>query len=89
MLLIGMFELPYGYYTLLRIVATGVFIWAGVIANSRNEKILPWLFYLIAILFNPIIKIYLSKDLWAVIDVVSAILLFINRHSIEDVKEGK
>jgi uncharacterized membrane protein YhfC len=55
-LLIGVFPLPYGYYMLLRFIACGVFAWAAYIAFERNEDILPWVFIVLAIIFNPILK---------------------------------
>ena len=75
MLLLAVLPLPYGYYTLLRLVATGVFAWAAVITYEQNDKLLPWFFGLLALLLNPIIKIHLPKELWAVIDIGSAILI--------------
>ncbi|GAG75103.1 unnamed protein product [marine sediment metagenome] len=38
MLLIAVAPLPYGYYTLLRLVVTGVFAWAGYITYKRNNN---------------------------------------------------
>uniref|UniRef100_UPI003B5948A4 DUF6804 family protein n=1 Tax=Shewanella gaetbuli TaxID=220752 RepID=UPI003B5948A4 len=75
MLLVGLLPLPYGYYTLLRLVACGVFAWAAFITYERKEEVLPWLFGLLAIVFNPIIKIHFPKELWAIIDISSGLLL--------------
>lgn len=75
MLFLGAAPLPYGYYMLLRIVSCGFFIWASVIAHETNNQYLPWVFGFLALLFNPIIKIHLPKELWAVIDIGSAILI--------------
>jgi len=83
LLLLGAAPLPYGYYTLLRLVATGVFIWAAIISYQNQYKIIPWVFALLAILFNPIIKIYLPKDVWVFIDIGSAIFLLLCRNKIK------
>jgi hypothetical protein len=75
MLLVGAFPMPYGYYTLLRF---GAFIVFGLLAYdvfSRGGKLLPWVLGFIAILFNPFIKVHLPKELWSVIDVVTAVIL--------------
>ena len=72
LLLIGAAPLPYGYYMLLRIAACGFFIWGAVITHEQNNQYLPWVFVLLALLFNPIIKIHLPKELWAIIDIASA-----------------
>ena len=84
MLLIGVAPLPYGYYTLLRIVATIVFAWAAYITFERDNKTLPWIYALIAILFNPIIKIHLPKELWIFIDIGAGVFLLSTKSRIEE-----
>lgn len=74
-LFLGAAPLPYGYYTILRIMVTGFFIWAAVLTYQQKEQILPWVFVVLAITFNPIIKVYLSKELWAVIDILVGIFV--------------
>lgn len=83
MLFIAAAPLPYGYYTLLRLAATGVFIWAAIIAYDRSHKSLPWVYGVLAVLFNPLIKIHLPKELWAVVDVGSGILLLSTKSVIQ------
>lgn len=77
MLFLGALPLPYGYYMLLRLVACGVFAWAAFITYEKNEEILPWVFGIFAIIFNPIFKIHFPKELWAVIDVCSGVFLLL------------
>ena len=84
MLFIGAAPLPYGYYTLLRLVVTGVFIWAAFVSYERKYDILPWVFGVGAILFNPLIKIHLPKELWMVIDVATGIFLLVVKAKIQD-----
>lgn len=76
--------MPYGYYTLLRIVATVVFVWAGYTAYQRHKNTLPWIFGITAILFNPILKIYLPKEIWAAIDIAAGLLLLATKSSIQE-----
>lgn len=83
MLFIGAAPLPYGYYMLLRLVATGVFIWAALIAYERKNASLPWVYGVLALLFNPLIKIHLPKELWAVVDVSSGVLLLATKSVIQ------
>lgn len=77
LLFLGALPLPYGYYMLLRLVACGVFAWAAFITYERNEEILPWVFGILAMMFNPIFKIHFPKELWAVIDVCSGVFLLL------------
>ena len=80
-LLLGVADFPIGYYTFMRIV---VFIASCMIISinyKTHNKINLWivLFALIAILFNPIIPIYLhDKDIWAILDIVGAIIFIID-----------
>jgi hypothetical protein len=75
MLFIGAAPLPYGYYTLLRFVGCGVFALAAYVSFNRGGKSLPWVFVLFTIVFNPLVKIHLSKGLWALVDVAAGLLL--------------
>lgn len=75
MLFVGAAPLPYGYYMLLRVVASGVFVWAAFVAYERGDKSLPWVYGVIAVLFNPFLKVHLPKELWAVVDVGAGIFL--------------
>ncbi|MFW5700138.1 MAG: DUF6804 family protein [Cyclobacteriaceae bacterium] len=80
LLFLALADLPYGYYTFLRIVIT-----IGACLNiyyeyNKQEKISFWviIFGLIAILFNPLFQIHLyDKELWAIIDAVCAILFIV------------
>jgi hypothetical protein len=75
LLIVGAAPLPYGYYTLLRIVACGVFGYGSYIAFKRRTALLPYLLALLAILFNPLVPIYLSKAIWIYIDISAGIFL--------------
>ncbi|MHB1099269.1 MAG: DUF6804 family protein [Burkholderiales bacterium] len=75
MLFVGAAPLPYGYYMLLRLVACGVFAFAAFVAFDRKCKALPWIYSSMALIFNPIVKIHFPKEMWAVVDVASGVLL--------------
>lgn len=68
---------------LLRLVATGAFSWAAFVAYERKNASLPWVFGILAVLFNPIIKIHLPKELWAIVDISSGILLLATKRTIQ------
>jgi hypothetical protein len=77
-LFIGVFPLPIGYYTLLRLVVTAA---AAYIAydtfQTDKQSGWTWVFGFVAILFNPLIPIYLNKELWMIIDFATAILFIV------------
>lgn len=68
---------PYSYYILLR---WAIFISSMIVAyRFYNSKGTGWAlaFGAVAFLFNPIFPIYLTRQTWAPIDLVSAVLFFI------------
>lgn len=76
LLFLAVAPLPYGYYMLLRLVACGVFAYAAFIAFERKSRALPWVYGFMALVFNPIIKIYFPKEIWAFVDIAAGVLLF-------------
>lgn len=86
LLLIGLADLPTGYYTLVRIVVCLVSALSCYLSYKSDEKIgiATVTFAVLAILFNPIIPIYLQdKGMWTVIDIVAAVLLGIRYYTLE------
>ncbi|MBA7475937.1 hypothetical protein ES705_08742 [subsurface metagenome] len=69
---------PYSYYIILRIITCGVSL-CGIWYAYRVRKFLwLWVFSAIAVLFNPIIPIYLKKDVWIGIDLAVIIVFLIS-----------
>ena len=71
--LLCLIDMPYGFYQLIRFIAL---IGFGVLAyqSYQKEKQTEFVIYLIlAVLFQPIFKIYLGRTIWNIIDVVVAI----------------
>jgi hypothetical protein len=74
MLLVAVAPLPYGYYQALRWVVCGIAIYIAVSAYRWDRKWATWTFSAVAVLFNPISPIYLSREVWLPIDVVGSLL---------------
>ena len=75
LLLLCLAPMPYGYFQLVRFVATVAF---GLMAYRyfTNEKtVAAWIFSALALLFQPIYKIALGRVMWNVVDVLVAVLL--------------
>ena len=74
-LLLCLVPMPYGYYMLFRIVATILFvIFARQYYLAKKEE-LAITFGVLALIFQPLIKISLGRGVWNMVDVVVAILL--------------
>lgn len=77
MLLLGLAAMPYGYYTLLRLV---VFLTAGVGAYlAYTTARTGWTVALgiVALIYNPLFRVYLSRDAWEPVNVLTAALLLL------------
>ncbi len=75
MLLAAVGPWPYGYFMLLRLVATGALV-ATAIGFGRHS--MPWrsaVAVVIAIAFNPLIPVHFERGVWMVIDVVTGVFL--------------
>lgn len=75
LLVIAMAPLPLGYYTFLRWGVTIAAVAMCVMASRAGQA--AWLYALIpiAILFNPIAPVYLTRQIWAVLDIMAAFVL--------------
>lgn len=71
----ALLPLTYGYYTLLRILATLFFAFAAMTAYKHSNVLLTWLLPVFAIIYNPIIPIHLPKIVWILINVASIIIV--------------
>jgi hypothetical protein len=74
MLLGALGDWPYGYYQLLRFVVCGVSVYVAFVAYAWKRLWATWLFGVLAVLFNPLAPIHLSRDLWQPIDFGCAML---------------
>ena len=69
--------MPYGFYSLIRFVAMVAFaIYAYVYYEKKNNE-LAIAFLSLAILFQPLLPIYLGRMLWNIVDVIVAIFLVV------------
>lgn len=70
--LIGLADMPYGYYTLLRFVLCGSAILLLLASLESANSIIIWIFGATAVLYNPIVPIHLGdKSIWVVLNLVT------------------
>jgi hypothetical protein len=76
-LLLAVAPMPYGYYTLVKILVCG---FSAVLAyqnyKTANDSLSAWVwcFLIIAIAFNPLIPLHMQKEVWMVVDAVTGAL---------------
>src|SRR4051794_22522312 len=65
---------PYGYYQFLRLAVTALAIWLAVAASRQQST--AWTIFGVglALLYNPIMPVYLKRATWLPIDLVAAVL---------------
>lgn len=74
-LLICLMPMPYGYYILIRYISAIVF---GVMAYDyycQKQKKMYVVTLSLAVLFQPLIKLPLGRDIWNLVDIVVAAFL--------------
>jgi len=70
--------MPYGYFQLVRFAALIGFALLAYNSNEQGQKIEVIIYVCLAVLFQPLFKIALGRQLWNVIDVVVGIGLIIS-----------
>lgn len=78
MLLGALADWPYGYYQLLRFVVCIVAVYVAFIAYNWHKIWATCIFGFTAVLFNPLIPIHLSREIWQPIDVIWGILFILS-----------
>lgn len=77
LLLLCLFDMPYGYYQFVRLIAGICFAYFAYAAYEEKKEIQVLLYIGLAILFQPFLKISLGRELWNIIDVLVAVGLLV------------
>ena len=85
---IGFLPMPYGYYTLSKLVVCGSSIYFAYHLYEKKDMTFVWIFGFLAVLYNPIIPVYLyEKQIWMVVNIITAGTFFVKREALEVNKE--
>jgi hypothetical protein len=84
LLFIAILPLPPEFYSLLRVIAAGTFAWGAYRNFGRKMVLLPLVYTLFTIVFNPIMEINLAKELWIPIDIAAAAVLLATKNHIAE-----
>jgi len=68
-------NMPYGYYEFIRFIALVAFAFLSYKSYEEGNKGLAFIYATLAILFQPLFKIYLGRTLWNMVDVIAGIFL--------------
>lgn len=74
---VAVFDVPYGYFQFLRLLVTG---YSGYLAflyfRSGRSAAMAWAFAFIALIFNPVFIIGMSKGVHSIFDLLAVVLIF-------------
>ena len=68
----------YDYYVLLRWVVCSVAAYSAFRASEVRKKGWAWAFAVVALFFNPILPVHLTRETWGFIDVGVALLFLVS-----------
>jgi hypothetical protein len=77
MLLAALGDWPYGYFQLLRFVVCGAGAYVAWVSYHSRYAWAAWPFGFVAILFNPLAPVHLSRATWQPVDLACAALFLL------------
>ena len=78
LLLICLFQMPYGYYQFVRFISTAGFGYLSYNANRKKDETMFFVFLGLALLFQPFLKVALGRQVWNIVDLFVAFGLIIS-----------
>ena len=79
-LVIALFPLPIGYFTLSRLVVSACALYYAIQFHKRNNTTYTWIYGFLVVLYNPIIPIYLyEKFIWIVVNLITIYIFYKNK----------
>ena len=78
----------YGYYQILRWVISGVTGYSAYLAYEQGKNNWTWIMAINAILYNPIATIHLNRETWSILNIITAIIIFISIFKIKVVAKN-
>lgn len=67
---------PYDYYLLLRVLVFGTAIFIAYVLRNLEDKKWFYMMIVIAILFNPLAPVHLTRLIWLPINIITSIIFF-------------
>lgn len=78
MLLGALLTFPFVYYQLMNWIVVGAALVTVQQSYQRNNHFFVWLFALVAVVFNPLAPLYLSANVWHIVDITTAVLFLLS-----------
>ena len=69
---------PIGYYTLLRLITTGVSLYTVYVCAKNRQVAWGIIFGGIALIFQPVIPMRITRETWKYVDVIVAAVMVVS-----------
>jgi hypothetical protein len=77
-LILCLFDMPYGYYQFVRFASMIAFVYLAFLANKQNDKSEVFVYIGLVILFQPFVKIALGRIIWNIVDLIVGLSLILS-----------
>ncbi len=78
LLFLCLLKMPYGFYQLVRFAALIGFAILAYSANKNDNQTEMIVYIVLALLFQPFVKIALGRQIWNILDVIIGIALLVS-----------
>ena len=75
LLLLCLFDMPYGFFELVRFVAMVIFGFLAYDSYDKANKDRMIIMIILALLFQPFLKIALGRVIWVIVDILVAVYM--------------
>ena len=85
LLVVALLPWPYGYYTFLRLSICGASVFLAYGQWIHENSVDKWVivFSAIAVLYNPFVPVYLTREIWSILNVATAVMFILHFASIK------
>ena len=75
LLFLSIFSMPYWYFQILRLLGTIGFFYLAYTEHLSKNSTFAFIFFILAILFNPIFKFYFGRTGWLIVDFIGIAII--------------
>lgn len=69
---------PYGYYILLRIICCSICAYLTLQFFKNKNENWTWILGVTTFIYNPILRVHLTKEIWIIVNILTIIMLIIS-----------
>ncbi|WP_156370361.1 DUF6804 family protein [Novosphingobium sp. Leaf2] len=80
-------DMPYGYYQFLRLIVTGYAGYVSYVYFTRGPRQWGWVFGTVALLYNPVFLVTMSKEFHTVVNLAVAGLMIFEFYKLRDIEQ--